>query len=50
MHSDELLVEVLVEELPAQALLNEYKEMPKKLHALSKMRFRSGKYRGFLHP
>ncbi|ANH48441.1 glycyl-tRNA synthetase subunit beta [Helicobacter pylori] len=34
MHSDELLVEVLTEELPAQALLNEYKEMPKKLHAL----------------
>ncbi|GAA8982165.1 glycine--tRNA ligase subunit beta [Helicobacter pylori] len=34
MHSDELLVEILVEELPAQALLNEYKEMPKKLHAL----------------
>ncbi|UOR32627.1 glycine--tRNA ligase subunit beta [Helicobacter pylori] len=33
MHSDELLVEILVEELPAQALLNEYKEMPKKLHA-----------------
>nr|WP_000555302.1 glycine--tRNA ligase subunit beta [Helicobacter pylori] len=34
MHSDKLLVEILVEELPAQALLNEYKEMPKKLHAL----------------
>ncbi|GAA9500043.1 glycine--tRNA ligase subunit beta [Helicobacter pylori] len=34
MHSDELLVEILVEELPVQALLNEYKEMPKKLHAL----------------
>ncbi|GAA8171727.1 glycine--tRNA ligase subunit beta [Helicobacter pylori] len=34
MHSYELLVEILVEELPAQALLNEYKEMPKKLHAL----------------
>ncbi|GAA9481978.1 glycine--tRNA ligase subunit beta [Helicobacter pylori] len=34
MHSEELLVEILVEELPAQALLNEYKEMPKKLHAL----------------
>ncbi|GAA9089513.1 glycine--tRNA ligase subunit beta [Helicobacter pylori] len=34
MHSDELLVEILVEELPAQALLNEYKEMPKKLHTL----------------
>ncbi|GAA7517138.1 glycine--tRNA ligase subunit beta [Helicobacter pylori] len=34
MHSDELLVEILVEELPAQALLNEYKEIPKKLHAL----------------
>ncbi|GAA7640968.1 glycine--tRNA ligase subunit beta [Helicobacter pylori] len=34
MHSDELLVEILVEELPAQALLNEYREMPKKLHAL----------------
>ncbi|MGT0077387.1 glycine--tRNA ligase subunit beta [Helicobacter pylori] len=34
MHSDELLVEILVEELPAQALLNEYKEMLKKLHAL----------------
>ncbi|GAA8869788.1 glycine--tRNA ligase subunit beta [Helicobacter pylori] len=34
MHSGELLVEILVEELPAQALLNEYKEMPKKLHAL----------------
>ncbi|GAA7087785.1 glycine--tRNA ligase subunit beta [Helicobacter pylori] len=34
MHSDELLVEILVEELPAQALLNEYKGMPKKLHAL----------------
>ncbi len=34
MHLDELLVEILVEELPAQALLNEYKEMPKKLHAL----------------
>ncbi|GAA9132844.1 glycine--tRNA ligase subunit beta [Helicobacter pylori] len=34
MHSNELLVEILVEELPAQALLNEYKEMPKKLHAL----------------
>ncbi|WP_033603287.1 glycine--tRNA ligase subunit beta [Helicobacter pylori] len=34
MHSDELLIEVLTEELPAQALLNEYKEMPKKLHAL----------------
>ncbi len=34
MHSDELLVEILVEELPAQALLNEYKEMPKKLQAL----------------
>ncbi|GHP59162.1 glycine--tRNA ligase subunit beta [Helicobacter pylori] len=34
MHSDELLVEILVEELPAQALLNEYKEMPKKLHVL----------------
>ncbi|MEJ8581756.1 glycine--tRNA ligase subunit beta [Helicobacter pylori] len=34
MHSDELLVEILVEELPAQALLNGYKEMPKKLHAL----------------
>ncbi len=34
MHSDELLVEILVEELPAQALLNEYKEMSKKLHAL----------------
>ncbi len=34
MYSDELLVEILVEELPAQALLNEYKEMPKKLHAL----------------
>ncbi|BAW73757.1 glycyl-tRNA synthetase subunit beta [Helicobacter pylori] len=34
MHSDELLVEILVEELPAQALLNEYKEMPKKLYAL----------------
>ncbi len=34
MHSDELLVEILVEELPAQALLNEYKEMPEKLHAL----------------
>ncbi|EJB13268.1 glycyl-tRNA synthetase beta subunit [Helicobacter pylori CPY1962] len=29
-----MLVEILVEELPAQALLNEYKEMPKKLHAL----------------
>ncbi len=38
MHSDELLVEVLVEELPAQALLNEYKEMPKKLHALFQKR------------
>ncbi|MGN8389626.1 glycine--tRNA ligase subunit beta [Helicobacter pylori] len=34
MHSDELLVEILVEELPAQALLNEYKEMTKKLHTL----------------
>ncbi|GAA9098705.1 glycine--tRNA ligase subunit beta [Helicobacter pylori] len=34
MHSDELLVEILVEELPAQALLNEYKEMSKKLHTL----------------
>ncbi len=34
MHSDELLVEILVEELPARALLNEYKEIPKKLHAL----------------
>ncbi len=34
MHSDELLVEILVEELPVQALLNEYKEMPKKLRAL----------------
>ncbi len=38
MHSDELLVEILVEELPAQALLNEYKEMPKKLHALFQKR------------
>ncbi|WP_104747676.1 glycine--tRNA ligase subunit beta [Helicobacter cetorum] len=34
MSSDELLVEILTEELPAQALLNEYKEMPKKLQAL----------------
>ncbi|GAA7377188.1 glycine--tRNA ligase subunit beta [Helicobacter pylori] len=38
MHSDELLVEILVEELPAQALLNEYREMPKKLHALFQKR------------
>ncbi|GAA8994467.1 glycine--tRNA ligase subunit beta [Helicobacter pylori] len=38
MHSNELLVEILVEELPAQALLNEYKEMPKKLHALFQKR------------
>ncbi|WP_121294816.1 glycine--tRNA ligase subunit beta [Helicobacter pylori] len=38
MHSDELLVEILVEELPAQALLNEYKEMPKKFHALFQKR------------
>ncbi|GAA7268999.1 glycine--tRNA ligase subunit beta [Helicobacter pylori] len=38
MHSDELLVEILVEELPAQALLNEYKGMPKKLHALFQKR------------
>ncbi|KNE14985.1 glycine--tRNA ligase subunit beta [Helicobacter pylori] len=38
MHSDELLVEILVEELPAQALLNEYKEIPKKLHALFQKR------------
>ncbi|GAA8486597.1 glycine--tRNA ligase subunit beta [Helicobacter pylori] len=38
MHSDELLVEILVEELSAQALLNEYKEMPKKLHALFQKR------------
>ncbi|WQS45326.1 glycine--tRNA ligase subunit beta [Helicobacter pylori] len=38
MHSDELLVEILVEELPAQALLNEYKEMPKKLHDLFQKR------------
>ncbi|GAA7326981.1 glycine--tRNA ligase subunit beta [Helicobacter pylori] len=38
MHSDELLVEILVEEMPAQALLNEYKEMPKKLHALFQKR------------
>ncbi|GAA7960771.1 glycine--tRNA ligase subunit beta [Helicobacter pylori] len=38
MHSDELLVEILVEELPAQALLNEYKEMPEKLHALFQKR------------
>ncbi|GAA7085703.1 glycine--tRNA ligase subunit beta [Helicobacter pylori] len=38
MHSDELLVEILVEELPAQALLNEYKEMPKKLHVLFQKR------------
>ncbi|GAA8642744.1 glycine--tRNA ligase subunit beta [Helicobacter pylori] len=38
MHSDELLVEILVEELPAQALLNEYKEMPKKLHTLFQKR------------
>ncbi|GAA8253179.1 glycine--tRNA ligase subunit beta [Helicobacter pylori] len=38
MHSDELLVEILVEELPVQALLNEYKEMPKKLHALFQKR------------
>ncbi|WQT20938.1 glycine--tRNA ligase subunit beta [Helicobacter pylori] len=38
MHSDELLVEILVEELPAQALLNEYKEMPKRLHALFQKR------------
>ncbi|GAA9572915.1 glycine--tRNA ligase subunit beta [Helicobacter pylori] len=38
MHSDELLVEILIEELPAQALLNEYKEMPKKLHALFQKR------------
>ncbi|GAA7362433.1 glycine--tRNA ligase subunit beta [Helicobacter pylori] len=38
MHSDELLVEILVEELPAQALLNEYEEMPKKLHALFQKR------------
>ncbi|UOS34620.1 glycine--tRNA ligase subunit beta [Helicobacter pylori] len=38
MHSDELLVEILVEELPAQALLNEYKEMPKKLRALFQKR------------
>ncbi len=38
MHSDELLVEILVEELPAQALLNEYKEMSKKLHALFQKR------------
>ncbi|GAA7415576.1 glycine--tRNA ligase subunit beta [Helicobacter pylori] len=38
MHSDELLVEILVEELPAQALLNEYKEMTKKLHALFQKR------------
>ncbi|GAA9747152.1 glycine--tRNA ligase subunit beta [Helicobacter pylori] len=38
MHSDELSVEILVEELPAQALLNEYKEMPKKLHALFQKR------------
>ncbi len=38
MHSDELLVEILVEELPAQVLLNEYKEMPKKLHALFQKR------------
>ncbi|RVZ37212.1 glycine--tRNA ligase subunit beta [Helicobacter pylori] len=38
MHSDELLIEILVEELPAQALLNEYKEMPKKLHALFQKR------------
>ncbi|GAA9990234.1 glycine--tRNA ligase subunit beta [Helicobacter pylori] len=38
MHSDELLVEILVEELPAQALLNEYKEMPKKLYALFQKR------------
>ncbi|AFI06340.1 glycine--tRNA ligase subunit beta [Helicobacter cetorum] len=34
MSSDELLVEILTEELPAQALLNEYKEMPKKLQTL----------------
>ncbi|GAA8257319.1 glycine--tRNA ligase subunit beta [Helicobacter pylori] len=38
MHSDELLVEILVEELPAQALLSEYKEMSKKLHALFQKR------------
>ncbi|GAA8410865.1 glycine--tRNA ligase subunit beta [Helicobacter pylori] len=38
MHSDELLVEILVEELPAQALLNEYKEMPKKLRTLFQKR------------
>ncbi|GAA8472547.1 glycine--tRNA ligase subunit beta [Helicobacter pylori] len=38
MHSDELLVEILVEELPAQALLNEYKEIPKKLRTLFQKR------------
>ncbi len=51
MHSDELLVEILVEELPAQALLNEYKEMPKKLHALfSKCALEVGKIEIFYTP
>ncbi|WQS03029.1 glycine--tRNA ligase subunit beta [Helicobacter pylori] len=51
MHSDELLVEILVEELPAQALLNEYKEMPKKLHALfSKRALEVGKIEIFYTP
>ncbi len=51
MHSDELLVEILVEELPAQALLNEYKEMPKKLHALfNKRTLEVGKIEIFYTP
>ncbi|GAA7862550.1 glycine--tRNA ligase subunit beta [Helicobacter pylori] len=51
MHSDELLVEILVEELPAQALLNEYKEMPKKLHALfNKRALEVGKIEIFYTP
>ncbi len=51
MHSDELLVEILVEELPAQALLNEYKEMPKKLHALfNKCALEVGKIEIFYTP
>ncbi len=51
MHSDELLVEILVEELPVQALLNEYKEMPKKLHALfNKRALEVGKIEIFYTP
>ncbi|AFI04320.1 glycine--tRNA ligase subunit beta [Helicobacter cetorum] len=34
MVAEELLIEILTEELPAQALLNEYKEMPQKLEML----------------